>query len=275
MNVLKLILSLIIVLFSFFVSANAKTTTNFAAFNNPIDTIKMKVEVWSDVMCPFCYIGKKKFESALEKFSGKKNIELTWKSYQLDPSIKNGETPDYKEYLSKRKGMSLSHVTQMLQQVTEMAKGAGLTFHLDKAVIANSFDAHRLSHLALIQGKQNQVEELLFAAHFIEGKDISNHTILIEIAARAGIDSVLVKEMLDGKKFAKEVLADVNEAQQLGIQGVPFFVFNRKYAVSGAQPASSFLQVLEKSYAEWEKESPTSALKIINGPACTPNGECK
>jgi predicted DsbA family dithiol-disulfide isomerase len=235
----------------------------------------MKVEVWSDVMCPFCYIGKKHFEEALEKSEFKNKVELAWKSFQLDPSIINGQTPDYAGYLGKRKGLLPAQVNQMLQGVTEMAAKAGLAFNLDKAVVANSFDAHRLSHLAIKYKAQNLVEELLFKAHFTEGKDISDHNVLSEIGEQAGIPRTETEATLTGKTYAKEVLNDIEEAQHLGIRGVPFFVFNRKYAVSGAQPADVFFDTLAKSFREWQEENKSGGFEMNEGPSCDTDGNCK
>lgn len=240
-----------------------------------METQKMKIEVWSDVMCPFCYIGKRNFENALMQLGHHNQIELIWKSFQLDPSIENGATPDYKTYLGKRKGMNPNQVSGLLQQVKEMATKSGLEFNFEKAIVANSFDAHRLSHLALSEGKQNEVEEFLFAAHFTEGKNISDEAVLSSIAEKAGVSANKVSEMLKGKQFAKDVLNDISEAEQFGIQGVPYFVFDRKYSISGAQPIENFLQVIQKSLAEWQKENPADKTEITNGPSCDTDGECK
>jgi predicted DsbA family dithiol-disulfide isomerase len=209
----------------------------------------MKVEIWSDVMCPFCYIGKRKFETAMSKFSDAAGIELEWKSFQLDPTIESGHGKDLYQYLSERKGIPYEQAVQMNAQVASMAADAGITFNPASAVVANSFDAHRLIHLA----KQNGLGDEA-------GKEI-------------GLDETSVKETLAGNAFTAEVNKDINEAQTLGIRGVPFFVFDRKYAVSGAQAPETFLEVLDKSFAEWRKKNP-AGLEIIEGQSCTPDGEC-
>lgn len=236
---------------------------------------KMKVEVWSDVMCPFCYIGKRKFETALTQFADKNNIELTWKSFQLDPSVKSDSSVSSAEYLAKRKGMTIAHVKQMQDNVVQMAANAGLKFDFDKSVVANSFDAHRISHLAIKYGVQDKVEELLFAAHFTEGKNTSDHNTLIEIAKQAGIDTNEAKKVLESKEYTKEVLNDIEEAQQLGVSGVPFFVFDRKYAVSGAQDSKVFLETLNKSFADWKKQNSFVKPEVIPGQTCDTDGDCK
>lgn len=209
----------------------------------------MKVEIWSDVMCPFCYIGKKHFEQALEKFDRKGEVEVEWKSYQLDPSIEKGKSFGHSEYLSQRKGVSPQQVGQMLENVTALAARAGLHYHLENAIVANSFDAHRLSHLAKKYNKQDEAEELLFKAHFVEGKNIGDAIVLIEIGSQLGLPAGETREMLTNKDYAKEVLNDIEEASRFGVRGVPFFVFDRKYAVSGAQPVEVFSKTLETAYA--------------------------
>lgn len=204
----------------------------------------MKVEIWSDVMCPFCYIGKRKFEAALQQFSGAGDVTIEWKSFQLNPDLKTEPGKNLNQYLAEAKGWSLEKAVEMNAHVTKMAAEVGLNYQLGKAVVANSFDAHRLSHLAKKSGVQDKLEELLFAAYFTEGKDTSDHTVLKEIATAAGCNPDEVAAVLAGNQFAEEVDHDIAEAQEIGVRGVPFFVFNRKYAVSGAQPVDAFLQTL-------------------------------
>jgi predicted DsbA family dithiol-disulfide isomerase len=210
----------------------------------------MKVEIWSDVMCPFCYIGKRKFEAALGQFAHKDEVEVEWKNFQLDPTIKTDGTKTIHQFLSERKGITLDKAKQMNDRVTDIAKQVGLTYNFDKAVVANSFDAHRFSHLAKQHGQQNKAEELLFASYFTNGKNTADYNTLIQLGTEIGIDADEVKEMLDTNAFADNVDSDIYEAQQLGISGVPFFVFNRKYAVSGAQESETFLEVLNKVYSD-------------------------
>lgn len=240
------------------------------------NSIKMKVEIWSDIMCPFCYIGKRKFEAALQQFPGAKDIEIEWHSFQLDPTIKGGHGKNVNEYLAERKGISLEHAEQLNEQVTQGAKQVGLDYHFDKAIVANSFDAHRVIQLAKTKGLGDAIEERLFKAYFTEGKDFGDHATLLQLAKEIGLDEELVKKTLASNDFATEVRKDIQEAQQIGVRGVPFFVFDRKYAVSGAQPSDTFLQALEKSHGEWKKENPNPKLEEVgNGPVCTPEGECK
>jgi predicted DsbA family dithiol-disulfide isomerase len=211
---------------------------------------KMIVEVWSDVMCPFCYIGKKKFETALAQFSHKEAVEVRWKSFQLDPNVKADDAKNYAQFLAQKKGLSTEQVNGMFANVTEIAAAVGLTLDFNKAIVANSFDAHRLTHLAAKYGKKTEAKHALFAAHFTEGKDIGNHAELLAIAVQLGLDKTEVETMLKSDAYAKEVNQEITEAAQLGINSVPFFVINRKYAVSGAQDPIIFLGALEKAYEE-------------------------
>lgn len=210
---------------------------------------KMKIEIWSDVVCPFCYIGKRKLEQALEQFPHNDQVEISWKSFQLDPEAP-AHGGDYLQYLSARKGWSLDQTRQLTQQVTQMAANAGLEYHLEKAITANSFDAHRLEHLASKKGLGDEVSEALFKAHFMEGKNIADHQTLTAIGVAIGLKEEEVKQLLDGSMFSEEVRQDIDEARKLQISGVPFFVIDRKYAISGAQDAAIFLQTLEKAYQE-------------------------
>ena len=207
----------------------------------------MKVEIWSDVMCPFCYIGKRRFEEALAQFNSADEVEIVWKSYQLNPDLKTDPSINIHQYLADAKGWHLDQARQMNQQVTEMAESVGLTYDFDRAIVANSFDAHRLSHLAAQHGLGNAAEEALFKAYFTEGKNIADKETLIELGESIGLAAADVKQMLSTDAFADAVKHDIAEAQQLGVRGVPFFVFDRKFAVSGAQPTEVFLQTLEKA----------------------------
>ncbi len=229
----------------------------------------MKVEIWSDIVCPFCYIGKRKFEKALETFGNKVQVEIVWKSFQLDPSTKPNPGKSVIESLAEKKGLTLDQSRQMHTQVTAMAKEVGLDYKMDKAIIANTFDAHRLSHLAAVKGLQDRVEERLFAAYFTEGKNIGSKDVLVELAEEVGLDAKEVAAALESDAYATNVQADIAEAQQVGVRGVPFFVFDNKYAVSGAQPSEVFGQILSKV---WEENA--AADSSTAGGVCTPDGVC-
>jgi predicted DsbA family dithiol-disulfide isomerase len=224
----------------------------------------MKIEIWSDVMCPFCYIGKRHLEQALTELPFKDDIEIDWKSYQLNPAYKNEKGESLYDYLSANKGISLAQAKQMTQQVSEMAHNVGLTLDFDRSIPANSFNAHRLIHFASTKGKQDLAEEHLFKAHFEEAKNIDDLGALLEIASKLGLDSTEVQQVLESSAFEEEVRFDIYESQQLGVRGVPFFVMDRKYALSGAQPVETFKQAITQSYSEWKEAQENSPLKNLN-----------
>jgi protein disulfide-isomerase len=207
----------------------------------------MQVEIWSDIMCPFCYIGKRKFEAALEKFPKKNEVEIIWKSYQLDPNIKEQPGKDIYSYLAEAKGQSLEWSKKMHENVVNMAKSVGLEYNFDKAVIANSFDAHRVIQLAKKHGLGDAIEERLFKAYFTEGKNFADHETLAAIGEEVGLDRKEILSLLNSNDLADNVHSDIEEGMRLGLRGVPFFVFNRKIGVSGAQDSEIFLQALEEA----------------------------
>ena len=234
----------------------------------------MKVEIWSDVMCPFCYIGKRRFEDALEHFEHKDEIEIEWKSFQLNPNMETNPNINIDQYLADVKGFTIDHARQLNAHVTQMAAEAGLTYNFDKAIVANSFNAHRYSHLAKKHGLGVEAEEQLFKAYFTDGKNIDDQDTLIELGAALGHDANEVKQALESNAYADEVKRDIAQAQYLGIQGVPFFVLNNKYAVSGAQAVPVFEQTLQKAFDDWQKENPKPKFEIIEGESCGPDGDC-
>ncbi|WP_264550805.1 DsbA family oxidoreductase [Flavobacterium sp. N2038] len=206
----------------------------------------MKIEIWSDIMCPFCYIGKRQLETALEQFPNKE-IEIEWKSFQLDPTITPQSGKDVYTFLAERKGMSIEQSKEMHKGVTERAKSVGLDYNFDKAIISNSFTAHRVIQLAKTKKLGDKMEEIFFKAYFTEGRDLNNGPTLIELAEKAGLDKEeVLKVLTDENLFSKEVEHDIKEAQEIGVQGVPFFVFDRKYAVSGAQPVEAFINTINE-----------------------------
>lgn len=253
-------------------------TTGLTQKNQRFMTItpKMKIAVWSDMMCPFCYIGKRHFEAALREFADSMHVTLEWHSFQLDPDIPRnpvqGQTTA--QYLSERKGISAEQVAQMNANVTAMAAAAGLTYHLDKTVLANSFDAHRLLQLAKTKGLGDAAEEQMFHAHFTEGKNLGDHPTLLQLGIAIGIEEQAVQQVLKSNAFADAVEQDIQDAARIGVRGVPFFVFNDKYAISGAQAPAAFLETLRKSFAEWRKDNPETVLEVSEGSACTPAGKC-
>ena len=226
----------------------------------------MKVEIWSDIMCPFCYIGKRNFEAALREFDAKNEIEIEWKSFQLDPTIPKSfekKVSTY-EYLAERKGMPVERSKEMHDNIVETARKVGLTYNFEKAVVANSFDAHKLIQLAKTKGLGDAAEESLFKAYFSNGQDMSDHSTLIRLGKEIGLNEEEITAALVSEEFEAKVNFDVSEGSQLGVTGVPFFVFDRKYAVSGAQPIETFLNALKQSHAESKNEAIT----------CSPGGGC-
>lgn len=236
---------------------------------------KMKIEIWSDVMCPFCYIGKRNFETALEQFADKDNIEVIWKSYQLDPSIPDVANETYEDYLVKRKGMSRDQVKAMLQNVTNAAKQAGLDYHFDKSQMVNSHKAHQLIQFAKTKNLGNEAEERLFQAFFTEGKSVADIETLTQLGKEIGLDEAELQTAFTDEKYARLVQDDIREAREIGVSGVPFFVIDRKYAVSGAQPPQAFSETLEKAFTEWRKLNPKSQFEVIEGQSCTTDGKCE
>jgi protein disulfide-isomerase len=235
----------------------------------------MKIEIWSDVMCPFCYIGKRHLEAAMETLPFKNEIEIEWKSYQLNPDYHNTSNESLYDYLARAKGMTVVQAKQLTGNVLEMANNAGLKLDFDQSVPANSFDAHRFLHLAKINGLQNEAEEALFHAHFMEGKDIANKEVLASVGQIIGLAATAVAKMLASDEFTEAVRYDIYESQQIGIRGVPYFVFDRKYALSGAQPTETFKAAITQSFAEWKATQPKIALKSLNkndDAVCDENG---
>lgn len=234
----------------------------------------MKIEIWSDVMCPFCYIGKRHFEEALSKFSDKEHIDIEWKSFQLDPTMPDVVEESQEDYLVKRKGMSRDQVQGMLQNVTAMAKEAGLDFNFDQSIMVNSQKAHQLIQFAKSKGLGNEIEERLFKAYFTEGKNVADEITLTELGIEIGLDENELQVAFNDDKYLYQMKQDIQEAQNIGVRGVPFFVFDRKYGVSGAQPTEAFLETLNKSFGEWREKNPKTILDISKGQSCDINGNC-
>lgn len=210
----------------------------------------MKVEIWSDVVCPFCYMGKKKFEIALAQFAHKDDVEVLWHSFQLNPEFKQIDG-DIHDYLAGKYGRSREWAMEMNASVTAAAKEVGLHYDFGRAIPVNTFDAHRLIHLAKDRGLQSEAEERLFSAYFTEGKNLGDPKTLAGLGADIGLDHGEARKVADSSEYAEAVTRDESEAQELGIHAVPFFIFNRRYAISGAQPSHIFMETLNRV---WEEE---------------------
>ncbi len=205
----------------------------------------IQVEIWSDIVCPFCYIGKRNFESALKQLKNSEQVEISYRSFELDPSAQKSQTQSIYQVLAKKYGKTIEWAKEANKSVVDTGAAVGLVFNMDNVIPTNSFDAHRVTQFALHQQKQNQLLEKLFSAYFTQGKDISDHGVLVEAATSVGLAKNDVINVLSSDAFAEDVREDEDMAREGGISGVPFFVFNRKYAVSGAQPPESFLEVFK------------------------------
>ncbi len=216
----------------------------------------MNVEIWSDVVCPYCYIGKREFENALAKFPNREEVDVEWKSFELDREAPVRADDDMFNMLAKKYGKTREEAKEMVAGVVERARSVGLEYDMEHAVMGSSFDAHRLIQFAKTKGKADEAEERLFKAHFVLGEHIGDRSVLKRIAEEIGLDGNQVEEMLASEAYADAVQEDEYEAQQIGVRGVPFFVLDRKYAVNGAQASDHFLGALEQAWAEREGAKP-------------------
>jgi predicted DsbA family dithiol-disulfide isomerase len=209
----------------------------------------MLVEIWSDLVCPWCYLGKRRIEAALEQFEHVDRVDLLWRSFELEPNA-----PKFAEsrrsLLLSRYGMTAEQAAERDAQMTALAAEAGLEYRPDLAQLGNTFDAHRVLHAARAAGLQAQAKERLLRAYFTEGRRLTDAGTLVELAADAGLDPEAARTALADGSFGEDVRDDEREAAAIGITGVPFFVLNRRYAVSGAQPSELLLQALERTWAE-------------------------
>ena len=225
--------------------------------------MEMKVNIWSDIRCPFCYIGMRKFEKALERFPHKEKVEVVWRSFQLDTGLRTSMGLHSYDYLAKVKGMERERVVQMHDHVVNVAAEEGLDFNFEHLIVANSYNAHRLIQLAKVHGLGNEAEEKLFRSHFTEGKNIDDRETLLTIGIELGINEREVGEMLASDKYGDRVKEDERLAKSIGIRGVPFFIMNETLAVSGAQSSDVFLQALEKAWIEVEKQELPNDAAVI------------
>ena len=217
----------------------------------------MRIDIWSDVVCPWCYVGKRRFEQALSRFAGRDAVEVVWHSFELDSEAPAERVGAYEEHLAAKYGRTVQEAAQMTASMTEVAAGEGLEFRFDRARPGNTFDAHRLLHLAAERGVQDAVKERLLHATFTEGEPIGDPETLVRLVAEAGLDAEEARAVLASDRYAAEVRADEAQARAYGISGVPFFVVDGRYGVSGAQPADVLLQVLDRA---WSEQSPLVAV---------------
>jgi predicted DsbA family dithiol-disulfide isomerase len=208
----------------------------------------MDVEIWSDINCPWCYIGKRRFEAAISKFEHAAEVDLTWRSFELDPAAPAEIPGNAAAMLAEKYGVPLERARAMEQNVSEVAAADGLEYELEHARIGSSFDGHRLVHLAKRHGLQDAMKERLFRARFVEGRLVSDLETLVLLASEVGLDGAAVRATLAGDEFASEVRDDEATARELGINGVPMFVVDRAFGMSGAQPAEQLLALLEHAW---------------------------
>ena len=227
----------------------------------------MKIEIWSDVMCPFCYVGKKHFEAALEQIPYKDNIKVEWKSFQLDQDLSKVEPIDAKDYFAK-KGYAEDQVAGMKVRLQEMGNAAGIQFN-EGNIMINTGEAHRLIQFAQSKGLGNEAEEALFKAYFTDNKNVADYDTLVEIGTEIGLNKTEVSEMLQSDAFVFEVASDILDGRNIGVTGVPFFVIDRKYALNGAQPVEYFVSALTQAY---EKDHLSN--EADNGASCDVDGNC-
>jgi predicted DsbA family dithiol-disulfide isomerase len=205
---------------------------------------QLKIDVWSDVVCPFCYLGKRKLEKAIQKLNIDDQVVVEWHSFQLDPSFPKNIGVPATQHLVKRKGIALSSIQSAQSRLADQGKNYNIDFQFERAINFNTENAHRLLHWAKTFGKAGVLKEALFKAHFSDGIDLSKPENIVQVVSSVGLDGDSVATVLNGDDYSIEFLKDVSMARQLGISGVPFFVFNMKTAISGAQPDNVFEEVL-------------------------------
>ena len=210
----------------------------------------MKIEVWSDFVCPFCYIGKRRLEIALEKFEYEDEVEVVFKSFELDPSSKKKFDGNIHEIIAKKYNIPVEQAKASNNQIVAQAKAIGLNYNFDDLIPTNTFDAHRIVHYAKTKGKANELSERILKAYFVDSLNISDHKVLASLALEVGLSIDKALNILESDQYGEDVRKDEETASKLKISGVPYFVINNKYAVSGAQPPELFLESLEQARQE-------------------------
>lgn len=232
----------------------------------------MRVEIWSDIACPWCYVGKARFEKALEAFPHRDGVEVVHRSFELDPGRAKGDVQPVLKMLTKKYGMSEAQAQAGEENLGAQAAADGLEYRTKDRDHGNTFDMHRLLHLAKDQGRQNELIQIFYKANFAEERSVfsEGEERLVELAAEAGLDADAARKVLaDPTTYADDVRADEREAAELGANGVPFFVLDRKYGISGAQPAEVFTQALTQA---WGEHAPLKLIDESSAEACGPDG---
>lgn len=231
----------------------------------------MKIEIWSDFACPFCYIGKVRFEKALSTFKHKNKVEVVYKAYQLNPQAPKVMTGSAYEAFAKGHGTTVEQAKERFKMFTQNAKQEGLTYNYDILQMTNTFDAHRLAKWANTLGKEEALTARLMKAYFSEGKNLADYDTLAHLAEEVGLPNEQALQMLNRNEFKEQVKKDQQEARQIGVQGVPFFVLNRKYGISGAQQTAYFKQALEQI---WSEENPLQTMDDQDESQTCDHDEC-
>jgi predicted DsbA family dithiol-disulfide isomerase len=208
----------------------------------------VKIEVWSDVVCPWCYVGSRNLASALRSFSHADEVEVEWRSYELDPRAPAERSGSYAERISRKYGIPVGQARASLSRIIQVGADAGIDFRFDDARLGNTFDAHRLLHLARSHGRQEDLKDRLFAAAFTEGRPIGDHETLVELALEAGIPEADTRRVLSSDEHADDVRADEADAIEVGVDGVPFFLIDRRFMIPGAQAPETVLAILERAW---------------------------
>jgi predicted DsbA family dithiol-disulfide isomerase len=226
--------------------------------------VAVKIEIWSDVVCPWCYVGKRHLEQALQRFAHRDEVEIVWKAYELDPHAPPQRAGSYPERIARKYGLSDGQARASIQRIVNAGAAAGIEFRFDDLRAGNTFDAHRLLHFARSLGVQNDLKERLLFAVFTEGRPVGDRETLVELASDVGIAEPEARRVVEGAEFGREVREDEARAMEIGATGVPFFVFDGRFGVSGAQPPETLLQVLERA---WSDANPIEIMRATDA-AC-------
>lgn len=236
---------------------------------------KMRIEIWSDIACPYCYIGKRKLEMALDQFENKDKIELVWYSYELDPTLpKKAVGMSAYEYFAQKYNMSIEEATKHEQGVIDIAKGVGLNYDFDKLVITNTSDALRLVKLAAKSGLATEAEEVIFKAYFEDGKTISDRQTLVSLGKEIGLEADSINKMLDSDEFYDKIKKDAERAEtKFNLQYIPFYRLNYNQIIEGSIDVKDYLKVIKTAYSEWESGTSSDG-GTISGQSCSIDGVC-
>lgn len=237
----------------------------------------MKVEVWTDIMCPYCYIGKIHYEKALQQFEHANDVELEWKAFQLNPELPgNGKGYAVTEYLTQMAGLSEEQMNQMFKSVKQLAEEAGVTSNLPNAIAANTRDAHRLIKLAATKGVDSEVLRNISKAYFEDGNDYSDREFLVSVGVEAGLNKQEILTMFDSEDYLYEINQDIQEMANLGFDTVPTFLMDRRQAIIGSEPVDLFLKVLRKAHNDWKsRNEKEQEITVSKGKSCSADGVCE